>query len=263
MQDGMNVLREIIEKRRSDIATARKLVSETDLLKRAQKRRHHSLADQLRASAGTRIIAEIKKASPSAGLICKTYDPAAIAREYEKAGAVGISVLTEPSRFLGSIEHLKAVREAVKLPVLRKDFICDRFQILEAAAFGADAVLLIVAALEQRTLRRLYAQAVELGLEVIVEVHTKHEIEKTLACRNAIIGVNNRDLKTLRTDVSAAKELASEIPPDRLAIVESGIASRSDIIMLQRLGYKGFLVGEFLLRDVHPGRRLAELIRRS
>lgn len=263
MRDEANLLATIIKERRLAVAAAKRLAPRSKLIELAKHARHRSLVEALRSGAGTRIIAEVKKASPSAGLICGEYDPGSIAAAYERGGAAGISVLTEPGHFLGSIEHLKTVRRAVKLPILQKDFICDRFQLLEAAASGADVVLLIVAALGKKTLKDLHAYACDLGLEVILEVHTGAELERALAFTEAIIGVNNRNLKTLRTDLRVAKNLAKGIRSGRLSIAESGIRSRRDIVALERAGYAGFLVGEALLRGGNPAGNLVKMMGRG
>ncbi|MCX6992464.1 MAG: indole-3-glycerol phosphate synthase TrpC [Kiritimatiellaeota bacterium] len=205
------------------------------------------------------IIAEVKKASPSAGLLCKAYDPAALARTYEQAGAAGISVLTEPRHFLGRDEDLKQVRQAVNLPILRKDFMSDPYQVFETRALGADVILLIAAGLEDNLLKELYSIALAIGLDVIVEVHTRNEMDRVLPLDQAIIGVNSRDLNTLKTDLEQARGLAPLIPPGRLAIAESGIKSRRDIDDLQARGYKGFLIGETLMKSDNVAATLREL----
>lgn len=195
------------------------------------------------------IIAEVKKASPSAGLLCKSYDPAALARMYEQAGVAGISVLTEPRHFLGRDEDLKQVRQAVNLPVLRKDFVSDPYQVFETRALGADIILLIAAGLEDHLLKELYTTALAIGLDVIIEAHTRDEMDRILIFDQAILGINSRNLNTLKTDLAKARDLAPLIPPGRLAIAESGIKSRQDIADLQARGYRGFLIGESLLKS--------------
>ena len=169
-------------------------------------------------------------------------------------------MLTEPRHFLGCEEHVREVRDAVSLPVLRKDFMCDSYQLHEASAWGADLILLIVAALDPHLMRDLYEEAVSIGLEVLVESHTGRELEKALELEAAIVGVNSRNLKTLKTDLAVARELASEIPEGRYAIAESGIKTRADIDSLLAVGYQGFLIGESLLKEGEPGENLALLI---
>jgi len=206
------------------------------------------------------IIAEVKKASPSAGLLCAAYDPAAAAGIYAQAGAIGISVLTEPRHFLGRDEDLKQVRRAVNLPILRKDFVSDPYQVLETRALGADVILLIAAGLENDLLERLYSLALAIGLDVIVEVHTRDELARAIPLDQAIIGVNSRDLNTLKTDLAQARDLAPLIPPLRPAIAESGIKNRQAIADLQACGYRGFLVGETLMKSDNAAATLRALM---
>jgi indole-3-glycerol phosphate synthase len=257
----MNVLESIMAERRAAVAAARAAASGADLEARARGRVRHSLRAALAApTLGSCIIAEVKKASPSAGLLRRAYDPAATAALYAAHGACGVSVLTEPLHFLGSEEDLVAVRRAIDLPVLRKDFLCDPYQVLEAAAWGADLVLLIVAALEDSELRALHAAAVELGLEVLVETHTEAEVERALALGEIILGVNSRDLKTLRTDLAVAERLARMLPLGVPAVAESGIRTPDDIRRLRAAGYRGFLIGEVLMRQPDPGALLREMV---
>jgi len=225
----------------------------------AASRKHHSLSAKLGEGSGTCVIAEMKKASPSAGLLRPDYRPRDIAAAYEKAGACGISVLTEPKHFMGSGAHLGEARAAVDLPILRKDFMCDPYQVCEAAAWGADVVLLIAAVLDDDTMRVLYDEATELGLDVLAEAHTAEEVDRVLALDRAIVGVNSRNLATLRTDLSVARGLAGRIPSERLSIAESGIRQRQDIDDLERAGYRGFLVGETLMAAEDPAGKLREL----
>ena len=256
----MDILREIMLERKAAVMTAREAVAAEKLQEAATLRVHHSLVHSLRSGTATRIIAEAKKASPSAGLLRAHYDPALLAAGYKEAGAIGISVLTEPNHFQGSGEHLRAVRERVNLPILRKDFICDPYQIYEAAAWGADVVLLIAAALDRQEMLLLYREALELGLEVLAEVHNEEELVRIMPLEQAIIGVNNRNLQTLHTSLDTSRQLASLIPDDRVCIAESGIKTRADIEDLERHGYHGFLVGESLLRQDRPADALRALI---
>jgi indole-3-glycerol phosphate synthase len=255
-----DILRSIIAERRSDVERAKRELPVERLLETALGRRYRSLYERLSSGTGTRIIAELKKASPSAGLLRPDYRPEDIAAAYQEAGAAGISVLTEPRHFMGSEQHLRRVRNCVELPVLRKDFICDAYQLAEAAAWGADVVLLIVGALTPDLLRSLYTRALELGLEVLAETHSGDEIVVALELDRAIVGVNSRDLRTLRTDLATARSLAAEIPGERVAVAESGIRERADIEELECLGYNGFLIGETLMKDGEPGNKLKELL---
>ena len=207
------------------------------------------------------VIAECKRRSPSRGVLRPDYDPAAIARGYERAGAAAISVLTEPTFFDGALEHLAAVRQATTLPILRKDFIVDLYQILEARANGADAILLIVAALTPVELKSLHARAVDAGLDVLVEVHEPHELQVAVDAGAAIIGVNNRNLKTLAVDVDASDRLIAAIPKGVVSVAESGLKTRADLERLRKSGYHAFLIGERFMTAGDPGKALGELLK--
>ena len=206
------------------------------------------------------VIAECKRRSPSRGVLRREYDPVAIAKQYAGAGAAAISVLTEPTFFDGSLEHLRAVRAAVDLPVLRKDFIVSEYQLLEAKAAGADAVLLIVAALRPVELKVLHDHAARMGLDVLVEVHDATELAIAIDVGARVVGVNNRNLRTLEVDVHASQELIAQIPPEIVAVSESGLKGGDDVRRLRDLGYRAFLVGERFMAAADPGAALAELI---
>lgn len=203
-------------------------------------------------SRGLSVIAEIKRRSPSAGSIAANLDPVAQAVAYQDGGADAISVLTEPDFFGGSLDDLRAVRSAVDLPVLRKDFTRNEAQIWEARAAGADAVLLIVATLAQSLLESLMSLAVDVGIDAIVEVHTTEELERAIQAGGVIIGVNNRDLATFETDLSVAESLASAIPEGVLSIGESGVSSVEGAARMRAAGYDAILVGEALVRSSDP-----------
>jgi len=214
----------------------------------------------LSRTTGFNVIAECKRRSPSKGVLRDEYDPVAIATSYAAAGAAAISVLTEPTFFDGSLDHLAAVRRAVDVPLLRKDFTVSDYQLLEARATGADAVLLIVAALTQTELERLYSSARELGLDVVVEVHDAAELDRALTLGARVIGVNNRNLRTLAVDVHASETLVARIPRGVIAVSESGLRSTDDLRRLSALGYRGFLVGERFMTAADPGAALTELL---
>lgn len=209
------------------------------------------------------VIAECKRRSPSKGVLPpahQPYDPSAIAAGYAAGGAAAISVLTEPTFFDGALEHLEAVRQHVTVPLLRKDFIASEYQLLEARAAGADAVLLIVAAFSPGELTALHARAVSLGLDVLVEVHGLSELRPAIDAGARIIGVNNRNLRTLEVDVRASETVIARMPSDIVAVSESGLRTAEDLIRLGRLGYGAFLMGERFMTTPDPGAALKELL---
>jgi indole-3-glycerol phosphate synthase len=206
------------------------------------------------------VIAECKRRSPSRGVLRPEYDPVALAIGYAAAGAAAISVLTEPTFFDGSLAHVTSVRAAVNTPLLRKDFIVSEYQLLEARAAGADAVLLIVAALSPAELTTLARQAHDLGLDTLVEVHNGEELTIALDSGAAIIGVNNRNLRTLAVDVHASEELIGRMPPRVIAVSESGLKSADDLGRLAALGYRAFLIGERFMTAADPGAALGSLL---
>jgi indole-3-glycerol phosphate synthase len=248
----MSVLDDIVDGVRIDLAQRESTRSLADL--------RASLADVEPArdpmphlrGAGSSVIAEVKRRSPSKGDLADIADPAALAREYAAGGAAAISVLTEQRRFGGSLDDLRAVRAAVDTPVLRKDFIVEPYQLVEARAAGADLALLIVAALDDDLLRRLYDQAGELGLTVLVEVHDEPETERAVALGAELIGVNARNLRTLAVDVDTFGRLAPLIPDDRVKVAESGITGAADVRRFVGEGARAVLVGEALVKDGDP-----------
>ncbi len=255
-----NLVEVILSERRKDArsAEARQDVSELEAL--ARNRRHRSLAERMRTAKRPCIIAEMKKASPSAGLLRKDYDPEDIARTYAAAGAAAVSVLTEPRRFLGDIGHIRRVRKAVDLPILRKDFIGDPYQVYESAAWGADVILLIARALDPFLMHDLYQLALSLRLEILIEAHSKAELEAAAAHTQALLGVNNRNLQTLKTDLAIGLNLAEHLPEGRPAVIESGIKTRAEVEKFWEIGYRGFLIGEALMKGPDPGKVLGELL---
>jgi len=216
--------------------------------------------ERLRRSGGFNVIAECKRRSPSRGVLAAEYDPVRIACAYAAGGAAAISVLTEPTFFDGALEHLEAVRAAVPVPVLRKDFVVEAYQLFEARAAGADAVLLIVAALDQPALERLQRRAWELGLATLVEVHDREELSRAVDSGARIIGVNNRNLRTLQVDVRASDDLAARMPAGVVAVSESGLQSRADLERLAAAGYGAFLIGERFMTDPDPAAAIRMLI---
>ena len=257
-----DLLRTIVAATQQITETRRAQESAAALERRASAR--HPRGDRFEAALGmagrVNVIAECKRRSPSRGVLAAQYDPVAIARKYHAGGAVAISVLTEPTFFDGALEHLTAVREAVDLPVLRKDFVVDDYQVLEARAAGADAILLIVAALEQRDLVRLQSRAWALGLAALVEVHDDEELMRAIDSGARLIGVNNRNLRTLAVDVSASDRLAAKMPADVVGVSESGLQTRGDLERLAAAGYRAFLIGERFMTDPDPARAIADLI---
>jgi indole-3-glycerol phosphate synthase len=222
---------------------------------RRGERRH--LRAALVAADGPALIAEIKRASPSVGLTVREIDPAAIAREYEAAGANAVSVLTEGEYFLGDLAYLDRARSAAKLPILRKDFLRTRYDVAQSAAYGADAVLAIVAGLDDDELGAMFDEAARYDLDVLVEVHDEPELRRAIAAGATLLGINNRDLRTFETDLSVTAELLPLVPSSIVVISESGVRSRDDVAPLYAAGARGFLVGESLMRAPNK----AELVR--
>ena len=214
----------------------------------------------LRAPGRVRVIAECKRRSPSRGVLRADYRPDRIAAAYEAHGAAAVSVLTEPTFFDGALDHLRAVRAAVDLPVLRKDFIVAPYQLLEAVAAGADAVLLIVAALDDTELGALLTEATSLGLAALVEVHDPVELRRAVHAGATVIGVNNRNLSTLSVDVNVSRDLVVQMPPGTVAVAESGLRTNADVARLRAAGYHAFLIGETLVTTPEPGETLGRLI---
>lgn len=252
-----NVLDEIVAHKRTEIAEAKLRAPFESLqaqLPNAPPVRDFVAALQGAAEKfGVGMIAEVKKASPSAGLIRADFDPIAIAKTYAASGAACISCLTDERYFQGRLEYLTAIRQAVSLPVLRKDFIVDRYQVLEARVAGADAILLIAECLDNCQLRDLYFYASELGVECLIELYEPENLDRILALEPPLVGVNNRNLKTMITDLDHTIRLASQIVPHALLVAESGIKTRSDVERLQAGGCRAILVGESLMRSADIG----------
>jgi indole-3-glycerol phosphate synthase len=278
-----NILDKIVEQKKLEVARLpQRVLAAGDLrdalLERGERRDFlGALRKPRRGDIG--LIAEVKKASPSAGVICRDFDPVRIAKEYEAAGASCLSVLTDEKFFQGSLDYLRQIRAAVKLPLLRKDFIIDERQILEAIEWGADAILLIVAILTDEQLKRFHSLATEAGLAVLVEVHDEAELERALKISPLLIGVNNRNLKTFKVDLATTERLAAKISgtgilpvysPNEthrqddcattLLVAESGIHTRADVERLRQCGAKAILVGESLMRGGDIGTKVREFI---
>lgn len=265
MGEQPDILQKIFAHKRTEVAAARTAASLAEIKARIGDRedqpRGFERALRSAAQSGwTPIIAEVKKGSPSKGVIRPDFNPLDIAEIYQNNGATCLSVLTDEHFFLGHLRYLALIREQVGLPLLRKDFIFDEYQIYEAAAGGADAILLIAAMLDQSQLVDLLGKARELYLDVLLEVHDERELTMALATDCKLIGINNRSLHTFVTDLATTERLAKSIPSDRLIVAESGINSRADIERLQSAGAKAFLVGESLMREEDIGAKLSELL---
>ena len=262
MSTTPDLLEAIVAATRARVGAAKTREPRASLERRAMARTPDAagFADRLAPSGSINVIAECKRRSPSRGVLRAAYDPVAIAIGYERAGAAAISVLTEPGFFDGSLEHLAAVRQAVRIPLLRKDFIVDEYQLLEARAAGADAILLIVAALDDTALASLSRAASDLGLAALVEVHDASECRRAIEAGAGIIGVNNRNLRTLQIDLDASREVAGVLPPSAIGISESGLKTPADLQALKALGYRAFLMGERFMIEPDPGAALAALL---
>ena len=258
------ILDRIIERKRQRLSELKRSVKVSDMERHARnikvERGPNLLLKALSDHACVNVIAEFKKASPSKGDINTDRDPAATAVAYQAGGAAAISVLTEEDFFRGGLGDLKAVRAATELPILRKDFVIDEIQVYESAAAGADAILLIVAAVTAEDLHRLYRCADSLGLDTVIEVHNRTEMETAVAVGAKIIGVNNRDLKTFDVSLDVSRQLVTDKPMGTVMIAESGITSAGEILELRARGFDGFLVGESLMRSGDPEAALKKLV---
>jgi indole-3-glycerol phosphate synthase len=259
-----DILERIVAVKRDEIAAAKQQRSEASLheaaLARLGDRRGFEAALRAKVAQGrAAVIAEVKKASPSKGVLREAFEPAPIAASYERGGAACLSVLTDERFFQGSTANLEAARAACGLPVLRKDFIVDGYQVAQAGAMGADCVLLIAACLDDARMADLEAQAQALGLDVLVEVHDAAELDRALALRSRLVGVNNRNLRTFEVSLQTTLDLLPQMPADRLLVAESGILARDDVRRLRAAGVHAFLVGEAFMRAPEPGQALADL----
>lgn len=260
-----DILQTIVAHKRDEVAAAKAAFPLSRLQNRLalvedQPRGFLRALRAMQESGGTAIIAEVKKGSPSKGVIREDFDPLTIAETYQQHGATCLSILTDEKFFLGHLSYLGLIREQVCLPLLRKDFICDPYQIVEARAFGADAVLLIAAMLELEQLRDFSALARELQLDVLLEVHDEIDLERALQTDCELIGINNRSLRSFVTDLGTSERLRPLIPAERFVVAESGINTRADVERLLAAGAGGFLVGESLMRQADIGAKLEELL---
>ena len=255
----MTILERILEVKRGEIAAAQQV--EPLEIVQARARKAAPPRDFVGALGAKQpaVIAEVKKASPSRGVLRESFDPAAIARSYEKGGAACLSVLTDRQFFQGDASHLVAARAACSLPVLRKDFVIDRYQVFESRALGADCILLIAACLASDEMAGLENAARELGMAVLVEVHDADELERALALRTPLLGINNRNLKTFETRLETTLDLLARVPSDRTVVTESGILSKADVERMRSAGVNAFLVGEAFMRAGDPGDALSGL----
>lgn len=256
-----NVLTRIVERRREAIAHRKRVLPDVALKLEVEKK-SAPVRDFPAALTQKRlnIIAELKKASPSRGLLCADYQPVKTAVELEANGAAALSVLTEEDFFQGSLSDLKEVSKATKIPILRKDFIVDPWQVWEARAANADAFLLIVAILGEQDLRELLALGRKLGMEALVEAHSREELDRAVDAGSKIIGINNRDLKTFEVRIDTSLELVGLIPEECVAVSESGIRSHADLVRMRRAGFDAFLVGEYLMAAPDAGAALTKLL---
>ncbi|CAM5782558.1 indole-3-glycerol phosphate synthase TrpC [Castellaniella caeni] len=258
-----DILKKILETKRAEVATARQMRSEAELLREARSRQDirgfiRALEDKI-AQGKPAVIAEIKKASPSKGVIRADFQPADIAASYACHGAACLSVLTDVQYFQGGYDHLRQARAACSLPVLRKDFLIDPYQVIHARALGADCVLLIAAALEPSQLRDLEAVAIDLGMDVLVEIHDRNELDAALSLQTPLLGINNRNLRTFHTRLETTLDMLKDLPDDKRVVTESGILLPEDVDRLRAHGVQAFLVGEAFMRADEPGVALHEL----
>ncbi|WGL15850.1 indole-3-glycerol phosphate synthase TrpC [Microbulbifer bruguierae] len=257
------ILKTIVERKWQEVAERKKQVTLDEVQQRALQQppcRGFVQAIENKRNAGeAAVIAEIKKASPSKGVIREDFIPAEIATSYEKGGAACLSVLTDVDFFQGADEYLQQARNAVRLPVIRKDFIVDPYQVYEARAIGADCILLIAACLDDAQLQGLNDLAQELGMDVLIEVHDREELERALKLPNRLIGINNRNLHNFEVQLETTYKLLDLIPQDRIVVTESGIHTTDDVAAMRGHNVDAFLVGEAFMREAEPGRRLMEL----
>ncbi|MGB6007166.1 indole-3-glycerol phosphate synthase TrpC [Castellaniella sp.] len=258
-----DILKQILDTKRIEVATARQMRSESELLREARSRKDirgfaRAIEDKI-AQGKPAVIAEIKKASPSKGVIRADFHPSDIATSYACHGAACLSVLTDVQYFQGGYDHLRQARAACSLPVLRKDFLIDPYQVIHARALGADCVLLIAAALEPAQMRELEAVAIDLGMDVLVEIHDRSELDAALTLQTPLLGINNRNLRTFDTRLDTTLSMLKDLPEGKRVVTESGILQPADVDRMREHGVQAFLVGEAFMRAEDPGTALHEL----
>jgi indole-3-glycerol phosphate synthase len=261
--DTPTILKNILARKREEISERSAVISADQLLEKALSAsapRGFAAAMAAKIAAGeSAVIAEIKKASPSKGVIREDFDPAAIAKSYADGGAACLSILTDVDFFQGADEYLQQAREACNLPVIRKDFVIDKYQIYEARAMGADCILLIVSALAEDQLNHLHEVAISLGMDVLIEVHDAAELAIALKLDNPMVGINNRNLHSFEVSLENTYQLLEQMPANKIVITESGIHSRDDVAAMRKQNVHAFLVGEAFMRSEEPGERLSEM----
>lgn len=258
-----DILKQILDTKRTEVASARQMRSESELLREARSRKDirgfaRAIEDKI-AQGKPAVIAEIKKASPSKGVIRADFHPSDIATSYACHGAACLSVLTDVQYFQGGYDHLRQARAACSLPVLRKDFLIDPYQVIHARALGADCVLLIAAALEPAQMRELEAVAIDLGMDVLVEIHGRDELDAALTLQTPLLGINNRNLRTFDTRLDTTLSMLKDLPQGKRVVTESGILQRADVDLMREHGVQAFLVGEAFMRAEDPGTALHAL----
>ncbi|MES2677361.1 MAG: indole-3-glycerol phosphate synthase TrpC [Pseudomonadota bacterium] len=262
----MNILEKICQDKQLEVRGKKKLLSGQEICAQIKCADHKpkdfaaAIEEKLKQNKCA-IIAEVKKASPSKGIIRADFDPVAIAKTYQENGATCLSVLTDEKYFMGKNEYLSAIRKEVDLPILRKDFIIDPYQIWEAKLIGADCILLIMAMLSEKQAIELEQTALDIGLSVLIEIHDEEELQKALKLKSRLIGINNRNLKTFEISLSTSVDLATKIPQDKIIICESGIFTKADILEMQKISINAFLVGESLMRQGDIGLALRNLLK--
>ncbi len=258
----MSILEKIVRHKRKELEALKRKKPLESLKREVLRRRFRKISFEkaLKGKRQPAIIAEVKKKSPSGGILRKDFDPIKVAKAYEKGGASALSVLTDRKFFAGSVEILKKIRKTTALPILRKDFIIDEYQLWEAKAIGADAILLIAGILSQRQMKKFYALARKLGLDALFEVHSRRELERVLPLHPRIVGVNNRDLKTFKVNLDTTKKLARFVKHKAILVSESGIFTHQDLLALKRVGCRAVLVGEGLIREADIAKALKKLL---